>query len=135
MSNALSTLALFELMDINAVNKRRREVSDYYFHNFNYKILPGFDGEKIYPLRFPVLVKDKMKAISFFSKHGIYIGDWYNQVIDPKSVKLEGVGYKMGSCPKAEGIAKHIINLPTYFSMTEYDVKKITNLMNEYAGN
>ena len=60
-----------------------------------------------------MLVENPSEIIEEAKKYGVLLGNWYHNVIDPEGVDLEAVGYKRGSCPKAEYVAKHIINLPT----------------------
>jgi dTDP-4-amino-4,6-dideoxygalactose transaminase len=39
--------------------------------------------------------------------------------------------YVFGSCPRAEKIAKTIVNLPTHINISETDAKKIVKFLNE----
>jgi len=132
--NALARLALLQIKRIELYNKRRIEIAQMYFqHAKEYKSGIIFSERLSIPLlRFPVTVVNKKEAIRFFAKNGIYIGDWYNQAIDPVGVDLEKIYYKNGSCPKAEEMAKHIINLPTYPRMKDSDVEKVLGVLKKY---
>ncbi len=104
--NALAILAFNQLRKLDRFNKQRREVSRYYGQEGNY-------------LRFPVLTDNPSEIIEEAKKYGVLLGNWYHHVIDPTGVDLETVGYKRGSCPKAEYVAAHIVNLPTRITVTQ----------------
>lgn len=96
--NALALLLLKQLNKLDRYTRQRKEVSKVYGKEFPF-------------LRFPMQVDNPAKTISRAKKQGILLGNWYHNVVDPVTV-----GYKTGSCPKAEEVAKHIINLPTRIS-------------------
>jgi dTDP-4-amino-4,6-dideoxygalactose transaminase len=101
--NALALLLLKQLKKLERFTNQRREISRIY----------GSDGAF---LRFPKMVDNPEIAIAKAKKQGILLGNWYHNVIDPVGVEFKNVGYKKGSCPRAEEAAKHIINLPTRIS-------------------
>jgi len=107
--NALAILLLKQLKKLDRFTTQRREICRMY----------GVD--KPY-LRFPKLVDDPEKIIAKAKKQGILLGNWYHHVVDPVAV-----GYKTGSCPKAEEAAKRIINLPTRISTR--DAKQVLNAL------
>ncbi len=104
--NALASLLLKQLKKLDRFTRQRREISRMY----------GIDGPF---LRFPKLVENPGQVSTRAKKRGILLGNWYHNVIDPADVDLGTVGYKRGSCPRAEDAAKHIINLPTRLSVRQ----------------
>ncbi|MCX6794247.1 MAG: aminotransferase class I/II-fold pyridoxal phosphate-dependent enzyme [Candidatus Gottesmanbacteria bacterium] len=104
--NALAILLLKQLKKLERFNKQRQGISRMYGSDFSY-------------LRFPRLVDNPKETIAKAKKHGILLGNWYHNVIDPSGVDFARAGYKKGSCPQAEETAKHIINLPTRISPRE----------------
>jgi perosamine synthetase len=70
-------------------------------------------------LRYPLLFSFPSKIIEKMARKKIFLGNWYNQVVAPKGISLEKMGYQAGSCPKAELICQKIINLPTNISKSE----------------
>ena len=64
-------------------------------------------------IRFPLLIKNRDKILQNLAKKGIFLGRWYDSPVAPKGFPLDKVGYRWGSCPKAEEICQKIINLPT----------------------
>ena len=82
-------------------------------------------------LRFPILVTDKSTLIRDAKKDGILLGNWYGHVIDPKGVSFESIGYRKGSCPKAEKVSQHILNLPT--RLTERERAHVNSFLSRHV--
>ena len=69
-------------------------------------------------LRFPIWVEGRDSLISFLRGQQIFIGDtWYDAPIGPKNYMAK-TNYQAGSCPNAEDLAGHIVNLPTHQHVT-----------------
>lgn len=96
--NALAALLVNQLNKLDRYTQQRKEASKVYGREFPY-------------LRFPLRVENPTQEIAKAKKHGILLGNWYHNVIDPESP------YKPVDCPKADLAAKHIINLPTRISV------------------
>lgn len=119
--NALARLILNQLKKLDRYTRMRSETTK------GYKtIISKSNKIKMFEtpfgatyLRFPILVSDKSTLIRDAKKDGILLGNWYGHVIDPKGVSFESIGYRKGSCPKAEEISKHILNLPTRLNVKE----------------
>jgi dTDP-4-amino-4,6-dideoxygalactose transaminase len=110
--NGLASLILLQLAKLARYNKMRRDTASYYADALRHGSL---DGGGIY-LRYPMLVDDPARIIKNARRHGILLGNWYHNVIDPKGTDLALAGYRWGSCPNAQRIAGHIVNLPTLIS-------------------
>jgi dTDP-4-amino-4,6-dideoxygalactose transaminase len=80
-------------------------------------------------LRYPVLVKNKMKALEEATKRKIEIGDWFLSPVHPNLRGWERAGYKEGICPEAEKICKCVINLPTHQGIGESEVEEVVEFM------
>ncbi len=104
--NALALLLLKQLKKLERFTRQRREISRMY----------GSDGAYV---RLPKLVDNPERVLAQAKKQGILLGKWYHNIIDPTGVDLTRVGYRKSSCPRAEEVAKHIINLPTRISPGE----------------
>lgn len=135
LPNALSFLALYQLKKIKEYNGKREEISNLYLTKLNQTRFVFPYKKSLAFLRFPILVNDRDKMLSFFKKRGIYLGKWYSEVIDPKGVDLKKVFYQKGSCPNAEFIAQRIINLPTYPTIQISQIEKIIRLLKKYNEN
>jgi perosamine synthetase len=116
--NALAVLLFNQLKKIERFNKNRQNQASYYIKELAKNTVVT---QLLYPkdsifLRFPVLVPKPEVIIKKAKQNGILLGNWYHNVIDPVGVDFKKVNYQVGSCPKAEYIAKHILNLPTRIS-------------------
>jgi len=135
--NALASLLVKQLLKLDQMNKRRREIADFYFKNLtnDKKIqLPDDKPGAIY-LRFNVLTESAEEILSEAKKRKIILGNWYKSIIDPKGVDFQKIGYIKGNCPKAEEAAKLSLNLPTYPRLTTDQLKRIIELFHEDTGN
>lgn len=115
--NALAKLLLVQLNNFDEMRRQRKKISELYSNKLQ------ATGYKLQISRFPLLVKTKAEIIRKLAKQNIFLGDWYSQPVAPKELRLERVGYTIGTCPVAERINKEIINLPTLIS--DEDAKKI----------
>ncbi len=123
--NSLAFLAFSQLSRIAEFNKARLAAFKLYkkeLGNLNLNL----PTEEYFYLRVPILVENKAKLFSYFKKRNIYLGDWYSKIIDPEIV---------GSCPNAEDIAKRIVNLPSYPTLSLKDVQKVVTLLKDFYGN
>ena len=66
-------------------------------------------------------------------QENLLIGDWYTSPVAPDDTKLDKLQYQLGSCPKAEKIAKQTLNLPTHINISKKEAQKIIDflLLNE----
>jgi len=133
--NALATLLLLQLTKLVRYNELRKQTAKIYFDKLKgYKNikLPVYSAGAIY-LRFNILISNAGQLLKTARKHGMLLGNWYRKVIDPKGVLYEKVGYKVGSCPNAERIAKLSMNLPTYPRLTRDELIKLLNVVKTYG--
>jgi perosamine synthetase len=114
-SNALAILLMNQLKKLELLNTHRIAIASVYR---NVTKTRTFKQGAIY-LRYPMLVADPKGVILNARKQGILLGNWYHNVIDPVGVNFQNIGYITGSCPYAEEVAKHVINLPTNISERE----------------
>ena len=49
------------------------------------------------------------------------ISAWFTSVCAGRECNLEEVGFEAGSCPVAEEVVKHCINLPTHLRVNDPD--------------
>ncbi len=122
MPGALSELTIYQLSKLKKFVEHRKQLA---------KTYGDFNDNSSY-LRYSIFVDDPSGLRSFAAKKNIFLGDWYDNVIAPKGVNLEAVGYKMGSCVKAEEIVKKIVNLPTNPNLNLLDAKKVNHLVEEW---
>jgi dTDP-4-amino-4,6-dideoxygalactose transaminase len=121
--NALAILLHHQLKKFEQVREHRASICDIYSKNLKNQSLIIKNSSLI---RYPVIVNQPQKILDKASEQNIFLGKWYDQVVAPKSVSLENVKYKLGSCPIAEKLCQHIINLPTTIGIKDaYKIIKI----------
>ncbi len=129
LSNAQAVLALKQMRQLDAMNHKRRMIAAHYITAFDLKM--PVDGAIF--LRFPLQIIDRDRVLADIKKKGLILGDWYKTPIAPPDVDMSKTDYQKGSCPVAEKICERIINLPTYFSLTNKQVEKVIKLIKKYA--
>lgn len=136
MPNAQAVLALHQLKKHDRFNATRNFFVEFYRKELSEIGAYKLPYDSINPLlRFPVLTDKRDKIIKDLKKRGIYLGKWYSEIIDPKGVNFESIGYKIGSCPRAENIVQRILNLPTYPTLSSKQAKEIVQFLKQYARN
>lgn len=132
MPNALASLAFLQVKRIEQFNAKRKEFGKLYNNSLKTSGITIPYREDAIFLRFPIIVQNRQKLFTQLKKKGILIGTWYSETIDPKGVDYKKINYEIGSCPRAEQLAKTILNLPTYPTMLRQDVEKVVELIKKY---
>lgn len=114
--NALARLLYVQLSKFYDMTAVRKEAAAIYRRDIPpaFTRVPARAGASY--LRYPVFAEEPELNRQTAKKQGILLGNWYHHVIDPGAVSFSAVGYRPGSCPKAEYAAAHILNLPTLVS-------------------
>ncbi len=133
-SPALALLLLKQLEKLDAMNVRRHAIVQRYQKELHIPA-PVIGKGNIMPswLRYPLLVNNRDTLLLQARQHHMLLGDWYDAPLVPASSDMEAFSYTPGSCPRAEDVAKRIINLPTYPALTDTQVTQIIDFMNRYA--
>ena len=76
-------------------------------------------------VRYPVWVEDPAATARAVGPHAT-LGTWFSSVLEEADSPACG-DYEMGSCPRAEEAAKHLINLPTNPRVSPQDVETIVS--------
>jgi len=136
LPNALAILALNQFKKLDKFNQHRKKIAEFYrkeLKETSFK-LPT-ESEQIY-LRFTIKTSKNLstdrQAHNIIRKawqQNILIGDWYTTAIAPHDTKLEKMGYKLGSCSKAEKLAKETFNLPTHINISRKEAEKIVDFL------
>ena len=74
-------------------------------------------------VRYPVWVKDPEVTKRVATRHAT-LGTWFSSVLE-ESISPACGDYEMGSCPRAEEAARHLINLPTNPRVSAQDIEAI----------
>ncbi len=71
-------------------------------------------------LRYSFLVSDR-DEFERTLKGVVDLGIWFRSVVGGRNRAFHEVGYEEGSCPVAEHVAAHVVNLPTHFRVRRVD--------------
>ena len=138
--NALAILAINQFEKLDRFYRHRRKISEIYynalkngkfevFEELNPQYLDSIKGKHSY-LRFTVKHKKAHEIIyESWHKENILVGDWYTSPVAPFDTKLDKVGYKKGTCPKAERLSDITFNLPTHIGITPETASRILTKM------
>lgn len=78
------------------------------------------------------LVADQHTIIEWFSKNNIVLDTWFDGPLSPLP-KSTVFNYHKGSYPKAEFVARHIINIPCHSRLSYHDLNHIEQTLIGYA--
>lgn len=118
-SNALAYLLLGQLKKLSRYADMRKHTASFYDAKLSGRYRHIHRSEGAVPLRYGILTENPKAIIHRAQQKGIILGNWYQNVIDPAGSDLQKAGYRIGSCPKAEKAAEHIVNLPTRITLSQ----------------
>jgi perosamine synthetase len=138
LPNTNAAFVLNQLKKIELFNEHRNQTAASYYN----QPLKGFPDKNLISkyaqpiwLRIPVIVEDSEQLLKQAELEQIYLGNWYTEVIHCKDVDLNTMKYQRGSCPNAEWLSTHTINLPTHIGISENEINTIINFLNSTSKN
>lgn len=75
-------------------------------------------------LRYPLLVKNKRKVLDEARIRRLELGDWFLSPVHPNFDGWNKANYQKGTCPIAEKVCEHIINLPMHSQVRKSDIER-----------
>ncbi|NMB57164.1 DegT/DnrJ/EryC1/StrS aminotransferase family protein [Candidatus Beckwithbacteria bacterium] len=125
-----------QLKNLDQSLKHRQKISKLYYQNLkNISLINQTDIENGVNLRFPIWVEDIEKVLSSLKAAQIYLADrWYRKAIDCGKINCQ-TDYRQGTCPNAEKLSQHILNLPTHQEIDETKAIKIINVISKLENN
>ncbi len=132
LSQVQAVLLSNQLKKVSKRNEKREKITEFY--NTNLKKEFKFKTERDVLLRYPILLENKEEIKKRLLEKEIIAGNWYSSVVNPLTEEeLINANYEKGSCPLAEKVGSHILNLPTNIKVTEKDAKEIVEIVNSFA--
>jgi perosamine synthetase len=126
LSNAQAALALSQLRRLAANLTHREKIADVYTTRLQEHGLwvprPPARARPAFA-RYPICVPDKAAVMRAAAPHAV-LGQWLREPVDG-AVGPGGDSYEPGSCPCAEWIVAHLVNLPTHLKVRMDDVERI----------
>jgi len=135
MPNALAAIALHQMIILDKFNRHRIKTAGRYEKGIKSGSVGLPDTKekcKNIFLWYTIAVKDKRGFIKKAQEKDMIFGDWFPQAIGPREVDLKKSGYEKGSCPIAEDLSAHCVNLPTHHNMGKKEAKKVIEFVNNY---
>jgi dTDP-4-amino-4,6-dideoxygalactose transaminase len=126
MGSQLACIGISQLSTIDSNLQQRRQIVSK-LHAI--EPLKDFSAAHLPLLRYSFLVKDRN---AFLRQLGakFQLGVWFTTIFQGRDDHFEELGYRHGSCPRAEFIAQHIVNFPTHqamdFEQIEASLSKIS---------
>ncbi len=115
LSNAQAVVGLRQLHRLDANLAHRRAIAEVYATELSragfYLPHPPTKAQPAF-LRCPVWVEDRTAALRATVRCAI-LGTWFTSVLEEAVSPVCG-DYELGSCPRAEAVAQHLVNLPTH---------------------
>jgi perosamine synthetase len=135
LSNAQAAIGLEQLTNLHANLTHRRRIAERYRERLSEKGVavpqPPRASDPAF-VRYPVLVKDRAEAQRAVAPKAV-LGTWFTSVLEEALSPAYG-DYVEGSCPRAEVVARHLVNLPTHPRVSEDDADEIVSaLLNSSA--
>lgn len=85
-----------------------------------------------YLIRFPMLVRDARRFVDFFAAKDIEVGRWFSSPVSSGRESPTKYGYVSASCPVAERVCAHIVNLPLHGRLTKPLVSMVSATLDDY---
>lgn len=128
----MAGIALAQLPYVDEENVRRREICKKYNEAFknNKKIQivdAPYPDECSYHI-YELIVPDREALLEELAKHDIYGGVHYRDNTEYSMYK-----YANGTCPHAHEVSQHLITLPLHMWLTDEDVEKIIDVVNNFV--
>ena len=120
MGDIQYALLEMQLNKLDELNRHRQDILRVYDEKSNDLLL-----------RYPILVEDPGLVLSLLSQNRYLCGRWYNSIVFPIK-NPEPVKYIQGSCPTAEYVVRHIINLPLDIDITKSDAINIKGIVSKF---
>ncbi len=128
LSNIQAVLGLRQLHRLESNLAHRRAMAKLYCEQLSllgYRLLEPPDKAEPSYVRFPLWVEDRA-AVVRDTASCVVMGLWFTSVLQ-EAISPEHGDYPMGSCPQAEAMAEHLVNLPTHLRVRERDVSMIVS--------
>lgn len=126
LSNAQAAIGLKQLKRLGENIRHRASISKTYaalLPELGFRLPnPPAHAQPVY-VRYPICVADRNAAIAAMRPKAI-IGTWFSSVLE-EAAATHLIGYERGSCPNAELVASHLINLPTHPRVSDCDAQRI----------
>ncbi len=131
LSNGQALMGLRQLHRLEENLAHRRRIASIYFRETE-RLGPA--ARCVYPdhsnpswCRFPIRVRDRANVEARLRRYAVP-GIWFSSLLEESEADHYG-GYVPGSCPNAEAVVNHVINLPTHGRVSEKDAIRLASIV------
>ena len=113
MSAQQARIGSSQVLHLPAILQHRRRLAGWLENRIGWYGMESREIGECAWLRYSFLVENRADFIERFRK-SFDLGVWFTSVVEGRSTNYRAVGYEIGTCPTAERVAQHIVNLPTH---------------------
>ncbi len=113
LSSVQASIGLDQLKNLEDNLDHRRNISSWLEDKIKWYKFDKNEINNISWIRYSFLVRDRSKFVRKFSKT-FDLGIWFTTIFGGRESNFSEIGYKKNSCPRAEFVARHIVNFPTH---------------------
>ena len=128
----MAGIALAQLPYLDEENARRREICGMYDKAFennpNIRIIRAPYAEECAYHIYEIVVPNREALLAELAKHDIYGGVHYRD-----NTEFSMYTYAQGTCPVAHEVTQHIITMPLHMYLTDEDVARIAEIVNNFV--
>lgn len=128
----MAAFGIVQLKYVDEENRRRREIVEMYTRGFQNNpkigIIPANHHDECAYHIYELIVPDREALLDELAKNDIYAGVHYRD-----NTEYSMYLYANGTCPNAHILSQHIITMPLHMWMTNDDVKKIVDVVNDFV--
>lgn len=128
----MAGIALAQLPYLDEENAYRRKLGAVYDEVFsknpNIQVIPAPYKEECAFHIYEIAVPDREALLAELAKNNIYGGVHYRD-----NTEFSMYTYAQGTCPKAHEITQHIITMPLHLYLSEDDVRRIADLVDQFC--
>ncbi len=137
LANALARIGLEQARRIQLFSACRRAAATTYRSSLRDcdLTLPDIpeESDALY-LRFPVWVRDREPLLQSAAAVDIELGVWFEGPLHPAPPNASLLGYRPGTCPVGERLAREAVNLPTHPRLTREDISRVVATVRRATG-
>ena len=113
LSSAQAEIGIRQLIAFQGNAQHRRAMVDWLESRVQWNTRRMADLQRAVLLRYSFLVQDRPAFEARFANR-FDLGIWFTSVVHCRDQALDLVGYEANSCPVAEYVTRHIVNVPTH---------------------
>ena len=125
-----------KLKYLDGWNARRKAIAKMYQHGITHAAIkmqqPQPNAESVYHL-FVITTENRDALMKHLNEHAIYPGQHYPVPCHLQKAYAH-LNYKKGDCPNAEYLAEHCLSLPMYAELTDEEVSRVIDAVNQFKG-